>query len=58
MAVQKNKTLDGFIIPDGVPDYEDLDQLNQKVDDVFNRSSSYQKQRQQLDGSGDFSTLA
>ena len=52
------KTLDGFIIPDGMPDYNDEDKLNKKIDDVFNQSPNYQKDRRLLDNNGDYSTLA
>ena len=52
------KTLDGFIVPQGTPDYNNTDFLNQQIDNVFNQSSSYEKQDRFLDDSGDFSTLA
>ena len=53
-----NQTLDGFIIPEGAPDYNDSNTLNQKIYDVFNQNSSYEKQKRLLDDDGDFSTLA
>ena len=52
------KTLDGFIVPEGTPDYNNTDFLNRQIDNVFNQSSSYEKQDRFLDDSGDFSTLA
>ena len=38
------KTLDGFIVPEGTPDYNNTDFLNRQIDNVFNQSSSYEKQ--------------
>ena len=54
----ETKTLDGFIVPDHTPDFNDPNTLNQKIDDVFNQSSNYEKQNRLLDDDGDFSTLA
>ncbi|MEK9726572.1 MAG: M67 family metallopeptidase [Candidatus Margulisiibacteriota bacterium] len=54
----KNKTLDGFIIPEGTPDFNNSETLNQKINDVFNQSTQYEKQQRLLDDDGDFSTLA
>jgi proteasome lid subunit RPN8/RPN11 len=39
-------------------DYNDLDHLSQKIEDVFNQSTSYEKHPQDHGGGGDFSTLA
>ena len=52
-----NQTLDGFVIPDGLPDFQDSNLLNQKIGDIFNQSSNYQKKKR-MDNDGDFSTLA
>lgn len=52
------KTLDGFLIPEGTPDYNDASLLNQQIDNLFNQSSNYEKQKRLLDDDGDFSTLA
>ena len=52
------KTLDGFVIPEGTPDYNDASLLNQQIDNLFNQSSNYQKHKRLLDDDGDFSTLA
>ena len=52
------KILDGFVIPEGTPDYNDASLLNQQIDNLFNQSSNYEKQKRLLDDDGDFSTLA
>ena len=51
------KTLDGFVIPNGTPDFDNSVELNQQIDDVFNQSVKYQR-KSRLDNDGDFSTLA
>ena len=51
-------SIDGFIIPEGTPDFNDSNSLNQKINDVFNQQSNYEKQQRLLDDDGDFSTLA
>jgi len=50
-----SKTLDGFVIPKGTPDFNNQSILNEKIDNVFNQSSSYEKKP---GDQGDFSTLA
>ena len=52
-----DKTIDGFILPKGTPDFMNETDLNQKIHNVFDGSTQYQKQ-QRLDNDGDFSTLA
>jgi len=52
------KTLDGLVIPEGTPDYNNASLLNQQIDNLFNQSSNYQKKKRLLDDDGDFSTLA
>lgn len=52
------KTLDGFILPEDIPDYNNTALLNQQIDNLFNQSSNYQKNKRLLDDDGEFSTLA
>ena len=52
------KTLDGFIIPNQTPDYQDNQHLNQQVNNLFEGNTSYKRSERLLDDSGDFSTLA
>jgi proteasome lid subunit RPN8/RPN11 len=52
------ETVDGFVIPEGTPDYNNASLLNQQIDNLFNQSSNYQKKKRLLDDNGDFSTLA
>ena len=55
---KENKTLDGFIIPNQAPDYQDNQRLNQQVNNLFDGNTSYERSDRLLDDSGDFSTLA
>lgn len=55
------KTVDGLVMPTGGADFDDHQQLNQNINDLFNDGKvDYQKQKRNnlLDDSGDFSTLA
>ena len=52
-----DKTIDGFLLPKGTPDFMNEERLNQKIHNIFEGSTEYERHRRS-DGGGDFSTLA
>jgi len=53
-----NKTVDGFYIPTNTPDYNNTDNLNKQINDIFSQQSNYEKNKPLNDENSDFSKLA